>query len=105
MVEDTKNAGMDKPAAPELYLSAHQVAQFCLSANMNFVVRTDGDPQALAPAVRAAVREVDPGLPVYGLRPMSEVVADRWSSHAFFLCCGDLFGDRLCSWQPLASTE
>jgi putative ABC transport system permease protein len=75
IVEDTKNAGMDKPAAPELYLQAHQVAQFGLSTNMNFVVRTDGDPQALVAGVRGAVREVDPSLPVFGLRPMSEVVA------------------------------
>ena len=75
VVEDTKNAGMDKPAAPELYLQAHQVAQFGLSTNMNFVVRTDGDPQTLAGSIRGAVREADPSLPVYGLRPMSEVVA------------------------------
>jgi putative ABC transport system permease protein len=75
VVEDTKNAGMDKPAAPELYLQAAQFAPFGLSTNMNFVVRTEGDPQALVSAVRAAVREVDPTLPVYGLRPMSEVVA------------------------------
>jgi putative ABC transport system permease protein len=75
IVEDTKNAGMDKPAAPELYLQANQVAQFGLSTNMNFVVRTDGDPQTLAGSIRGAVREVDPSLPVYGLRPMSEVVA------------------------------
>ncbi len=74
VVEDTKNAGMDRPAAPELYLQAHQVAQFGLSTNMNFVVRTNGDPQSLAAGIRAAVHQVDPGLPVYGLRPMSEVV-------------------------------
>jgi putative ABC transport system permease protein len=75
VVEDTKNTGMDKPAAPELYLQAAQIAQFGLSTNMNFVVRTDGDPEALVSAIRGAVREVDPSLPVYGLRPMSEVVA------------------------------
>jgi predicted permease len=75
VVEDTKNAGMDKPAAPELYLQAHQIAQFGLSTNMSFVVRTDGDPESLAPGIRAAFREVDPRLPVYGLRPMSEVIA------------------------------
>ncbi|MCU1267448.1 MAG: hypothetical protein JWM21_3766 [Acidobacteria bacterium] len=74
VVEDTKNAGMDKPAGPELYLQAHQIAQFGLNTNMNFVVRTDGDPQSLAAGIRNAVREVDPSLPVYGLRPMSEVV-------------------------------
>jgi predicted permease len=74
IVEDTKNAGLDKPAAPELYLQANQVAPFGLSTNMNFVVRTESDPQALAGSIRGAVREVDPSLPVYGLRPMSEVV-------------------------------
>jgi len=75
IVEDTKNAGLDKPSAPELYLQANQVAQFGLSTNMNFVVRTESDPVALAGTIREAVREVDPSLPVYGLRPMSEVVA------------------------------
>jgi len=75
IVEDTKNAGLDKPSAPELYLQANQVAQFGLSTNMNFVVRTESDPVALAGTIRGAVREVDPSLPVYGLRPMSEVVA------------------------------
>jgi putative ABC transport system permease protein len=75
VVEDTKNAGMDKPAGPELYILAPQIAQFGLSTNMNFVVRTNGDPIAIASSVRAAVRDVDPSLPVYGLRPMSEVVA------------------------------
>ena len=75
IVEDTKNAGMDKPAGPELYLQSHQIAQFGLSTNMNFVVRSDGDPRAMASSIRAAVREIDPSLPVYGLNPMSEVVA------------------------------
>jgi putative ABC transport system permease protein len=75
VVEDTKNAGMDKPAGPELYLPSHQIAQFGLSTNMNFVVRSDGDPRAVASSIRAVIREVDPSLPVYGLSPMSEVVA------------------------------
>jgi putative ABC transport system permease protein len=75
VVEDTKNAGMDKPAAPELYLQAHQVAQFGLSTNMNFVVRTNGnDPDALGGSIRGVVREIDPSLPVYNLRSMPEVV-------------------------------
>src|SRR5439155_3547393 len=59
VVEDTKNAGMDKPAGPELYFSAAQIAQFGLSTNMNFLVRTQGDPQALSASIRGAVREVD----------------------------------------------
>lgn len=37
---------------------------------VSFALRTDGDPQALAEAVRAAVTSVDANLPVYWLRPM-----------------------------------
>jgi predicted permease len=36
-----------------------------------YLVRTTGDPAALGPAVRAAVRGVDPGLPIYELLPLS----------------------------------
>jgi putative ABC transport system permease protein len=75
VVEDTKNAGMDKPAGPELYLQAHQFNQFGLSTNMSFVVRTSVDPESLSAGIRAAVREVDSSLPVYNLRSMSEVVS------------------------------
>src|SRR5262249_5243464 len=75
VVEDTKNAGMDKAAGPELYLQAHQVAQYGLSPNLNFVVRTDRDPAVFATSIRQVVRELDPSLPIYGLQPMSEVVA------------------------------
>ena len=38
------------------------------------VVRTDGDPLALAPAVRRAIWDVDPNQPVSSLRAMSEVL-------------------------------
>jgi ABC-type antimicrobial peptide transport system permease subunit len=39
------------------------------------VVRTAGDPMALAGPVRAAIREMDSNLPVANIRPMSEVVS------------------------------
>jgi predicted permease len=35
-----------------------------------YLVRTTGDPAALAPAVRAAVRGVDPTLPIYETQPL-----------------------------------
>jgi len=39
------------------------------------VVRTTGDPKAVAGPVRAAIREMDGNLPVANIRPMSEVVS------------------------------
>jgi ABC-type antimicrobial peptide transport system permease subunit len=40
---------------------------------MHFVVRTGRDPLALAPAVRAVVREVDPNVPVAEVQAMGEL--------------------------------
>lgn len=39
------------------------------------VVRTTGDPMAIAASVRAQVRALDPNIPVANVRPMSEVVS------------------------------
>jgi putative ABC transport system permease protein len=74
VVEDTKNAGMDKPAGPELYFQARQVNQF-LGANISFVVRAANDSVPLESSIRGAVRELDPTLPVYNLSSMEEVVS------------------------------
>jgi putative ABC transport system permease protein len=74
VVEDTKNAGMDKPAGPELYFQARQVNQF-IGSNVSFVVRAANDSASLEGSIRSAIRELDPSLPVYNLWSMNEVVS------------------------------
>jgi len=74
VVEDTKNAGMDKPAGPELYFQLRQTNQF-LGPNVSFVVRGANDSTPLEGSIRGAVRELDPTLPVYNLWSMNEVVS------------------------------
>jgi len=77
VVEDTKNLGVDKPAGTELYLLQPQIITlFGGNTRQNYVVRTDGDPMLVAGAVRAAVRELDPALPIFGMQAMSDTVAD-----------------------------
>ncbi|HEX6650439.1 MAG TPA: ABC transporter permease [Pyrinomonadaceae bacterium] len=76
VVEDTKNAGMDKPAGPELYFEVRQVAdRGFLSSNVNFVVRASNDSAPLEGSIRNAVRELDSTLPVYNLWSMDELVS------------------------------
>jgi putative ABC transport system permease protein len=74
VVEDTKNAGMDKPAGPELYFQVRQVNEF-LGPNVNFVVRAGNNSTSLESSIRNVVRELDPSLPVYNLWSMNEVVS------------------------------
>jgi len=75
VVEDTKNAGMDKPAGPELYFQVRQVANQFLGGNINFVVRGTNDSARLESSIRNVVRELDSTLPVYNLWSMDEVVS------------------------------
>jgi putative ABC transport system permease protein len=42
---------------------------------MVVVARTNGDPSSLGPSITAAVRELDPGVPAYGVKPLEQVVA------------------------------
>ena len=43
---------------------------------MNFVVRTAGNPTAIASAVRSVVGELDSSVPIYDMKTMSDVVGD-----------------------------
>src|SRR6185436_10715975 len=61
------------PAPPEVYVPLEQAVFQFLWPN-NLVVRTDGDPLALAAAVRAAIWEVDPSQPVSIVRSMTQVL-------------------------------
>src|SRR5262249_19619690 len=56
------------PALPFLQNSASAVT---------LAVRVDGDPGTLAAPLRAAVRAADSELPVYAIRTLAELVADR----------------------------
>lgn len=75
VVEDTKNAGMDKPAGPELYFEVKQVADQFLGGNVSFVVRSTNRSAPLEGMIRGAVHELDPTLPVYNLWSLDELVS------------------------------
>ncbi len=81
VVEDVKNAGLDRPAGTELFLPYHQMEN--ARRNVNLVVRASGDPMSLSGAIRAAVLSLDPALPVADLKTMDDVVADAKSRPKF----------------------
>ena len=73
VVGDVQEIGLDVPAESALYMPLDQTA-IPFMWPRQLVVRTDGDPLALVPAVRRAIWDVDPNQPVSSLRAMSEVV-------------------------------
>lgn len=69
VVHDVKHYGLEQPVRPGVYLPAPVLS------SMTLVVRAAGDPIALAPATRAALRELDPELVAYDMRTMDERLA------------------------------
>lgn len=88
VVEDVKNAGLDKPAGTELFLAERQVGA---RGQIYLVVRTAGDPHTLISAVRSAVRDIDPSLPIAQVRTMDEVLAGARSRPRFLTTLLGLF--------------
>jgi putative ABC transport system permease protein len=50
---------------------------------MTLVVRTDGDPAAIAPAIQREIRTLDPNQPVSDVRTMNQVMSE-WVSRSRF---------------------
>ena len=58
---------------------------------MNVVVRASGGPEQLAGAVRAAIRTVDPDLPIYGVRTMADRLGASLATRRFAVQLLSLF--------------
>ncbi len=77
IVADERHNGVTAATKEKFYVPHsqwHLLAGFPIRSAF-LVVRTTGDPLAAAGPARAAVRRLDPNLPVSGVRPMAEVVA------------------------------
>ena len=75
VVDDVKHHSLDAAVRPEMY-QPHQQLRFPYPT-MNIVVWTgDNDPVALAPALRSALWQVDPGQGIAFLRTVEEIVDD-----------------------------
>jgi hypothetical protein len=70
VIGDVREDGPAAPPVPYVYI--------CLPAGSwpdpQYVVRSDGDPRALAGAIRGLVKSLDASRPVFGLKPLTEVM-------------------------------
>ncbi len=73
---DVRQATLDQTAEPVIFYPAAQNIAMTSDVGMTLVVRTASEPERLAPAIRAAVRDVNPSLAIFNVKTMQEVVAD-----------------------------
>ena len=87
VVNDVRQGAPDQPPLPEFYLSYRLVA----GQEMSLVVRTAGDPDALADRVVRSIRSVDPTQPVFGVKSMARLLANAEAERRFSLLLLSLF--------------
>ena len=73
VVGDVRQLGLDVPADAEVFVPLEQIEQAFMRPRQ-LVVRTAGNPLALAPTIRNVIWAVDPDQPVSSVRAMSDVL-------------------------------
>ncbi|MEX2260651.1 MAG: ABC transporter permease [Bryobacteraceae bacterium] len=87
VVEDVRPGAVDRELLALMYRPHDQWA----SGPMTLVVRTAQEPAALAPAVRAEIRKMDPNLPIPAIRTMREIVSSSVAQRRFQMMLTSLF--------------
>jgi predicted permease len=89
VVADERFHGLGEAAPIAMYLPLAQ-APSADGAGV-LMVRTEGDPNALASAVRGVIRERDPSLAVFGVEPLEATVSRSISERRFAMLLLGLF--------------
>jgi len=71
IVGGIKHRSLTEEKWPHIYFAMNQAPQ----PRASLVVRTDGPPNAAIPTFRAAIKQVDPDMPLYMVRSMTEIIS------------------------------
>ena len=85
VVADWKARGPTDIPEPSMFFPYAQVGTsgYYVPRSLSLVVRTNGDPLALANPVRAVVRSIDPNVPVSSVRTLDDVLATATANRRF----------------------
>jgi len=79
VVADEHFHGLDQPTPPAVYLPLAQAP----TSGGSLLVRTRLDPASLVPGVRGVARELDPGLPLFGVEQLTETLSHTLEQRRF----------------------
>lgn len=88
VVAHVRRDGARKAGESQLYLAALQKQEVSLF----FVTRAEGDPSAVLPSIRSAVREQDAKLPIASLSTMNEILSKFTARERFNVLLFTIFG-------------
>jgi len=79
VVKNIKHDGLDVDGVPHLYVPLNQF----LGLSLSLALRTSLPTRTLEPQIRSAIQSVDPGLPVFGVTSMDEILDASLASRRF----------------------
>src|SRR5262244_110634 len=79
IVKDIKSDGLDIDGVPHIYVSTYQDN----SKRLSVVLRTSLPANLLEPQIRHEIQGIDPGLPVFGVASMNDVLDRSLASRRF----------------------
>src|SRR5262249_41309599 len=79
IVKDIKSDGLDIDGVPHIYVSTYQDN----SKRLSVVLRTSLSATQLEPQIRHEIQSIDPGLPVFGVSSMNDVLDRSLASRRF----------------------
>jgi putative ABC transport system permease protein len=79
IVKDIKSDGLDIDGVPHIYVSTYQDN----GKRLSVVLRTSLSATLLEPQIRHEIRSIDPGLPVFGVSSMNDVLGRSLASRRF----------------------
>jgi putative ABC transport system permease protein len=91
VVGDVRQETLATPAKPEIYYSVVQNFAQISRLGSTLVVRSDGPPQRLMGAIRAAVREASPSQALFHMETMEQVIGDSLSNSRLYAWLTGLF--------------
>ena len=80
IVDDVQQFGLDQDPVPQVFFEMRQTPAPGITARVNyFAIRTDAEPSAIVPAIRAVVRQLDSEATVDLVAPMEQLVSNSIS--------------------------
>ena len=97
VVHDIPSDAQQKTQQPAMFVPFFQSSPHVIGImtflrfQLTFALRTQGDPMGLLPAVRRAVAEIDPNLPLTNPRTMEEILGDQFQYPRYYSMLLGLF--------------
>jgi putative ABC transport system permease protein len=88
VVQHPRIHDLSRAVRPQIYTSEGQYG----FPGLTFAVKSTGDVQGLVRQIQGVVRDMNPGIPVHDVKPMSDLVSDVMAPRRFSLILVLIFG-------------